>query len=195
MRNGRIGGGLVVGGWGLLAAGIALSYVAGSAVGGATMSAALAVIGSGAAVMAIKGPAPLGGRLVRLWLGILAVGLFGVAGSAITAARLTYDPLEDWPTIVLLLGGGLATLVGMLATQLALLFAGGLARKLGALFFAGFAGVYLAQGLAAIGQDVAPLRLVAGLLTVVVAAAFLVGCAGPGLLALRGDRAPAVATG
>ena len=53
MRNGRIGGGLVLGGWALLAAGMALSWVAGSAVGGATMSAALAVVGSGAAVIAI----------------------------------------------------------------------------------------------------------------------------------------------
>jgi len=193
VRNGRIGGGLVLGGWALLAAGMALSWVAGSAVGGATMSAALAVVGSGAAVIAIKGPAPLGGRLVRFWLGILAVGLFGIAGSAIAAARLTYDPLEDWPTIVLLLGGGLAALIGMLFTQLSLLVARGLARKLGALFFAGFAGIYLAQGLAAISQDVAPLRIVAGLLAIVAVAVFLVGCAGPGVLAFRGDLAHAVA--
>jgi hypothetical protein len=195
MRNGRIGGGLVLGGWALLAAGMALSWVAGSVVGGATMSASLAVIGSGAAVIAITGPAPFGGRLARLWLGILALGLFGVAGSAITAARLTYDPLEDMPTVVLLLGGGLATFIGMLLTQLSLLIARGLARKLGALFFAGFAGIYLAQGLAAVSQDLAPLRLAVGLLAVVAVAVFLVGCAGPGLLAFRGDRAPAVARG
>lgn len=192
MRNGRIGGGLVIGGWALLAAGIALSWIAGSVVGGATTAIAEALIGFGALVLAITGTAPLGGRLVRVGLGILAVGLFGVAGSSIAAARLSYDPLEDLPTIVLLLGGGLATIIGMLLTQLALLVAGGLARKLSALFFAGLASIYLMQGLAAISQDGVPLRLVANLLTVVAAAAFLVGCAGPGLLVVRARRVPVV---
>jgi hypothetical protein len=199
MRNGRIGGGLVIGGWALLAAGGALSYVAGSVVGGATMSAAVAVVGFGAAIIAITGPAPLTGRFVRLWLGILAIGLFGVAGSSIAAARLTNDPLEDWPTVVLLLGGGLATFVGMLLTQLSLLATRGLARKLGALFFAGFVGINatqgLAQGLAAASRDVEPLRLPLSLLAVVVVAVFLVGCAAPGLLAFRGDRGPATVSG
>jgi len=192
MRNGRIGGGLVTGGWALFAAGIALSWVAGSFIGGLTISAGLALVGFGALALAITGPAPLGGRFVRVWLGILAVGLFGVAGSSIAAARLSYDPLEDWPTIILLLGGGLLTFVGMLLTQLALLVAGGLARKLGALFFVGFACIYLTQGLAAISPDASPLRLLAGLLSVVAGVAFVVGCAGPGLLALRGGRAPVV---
>ncbi|HEY5433629.1 MAG TPA: hypothetical protein VIK13_00225 [Candidatus Limnocylindrales bacterium] len=194
MRYGRIGGGLVVGGWGLLVAGMALSWVAGSVVGGATMSASLAVVGCGAALLAIKGPAPLRGRAVRVGLGIMAAGLLGVAGSSIAAARLTYDPLEDMPTVVLLLGGGLLLFVGMLVTQLSLIRAGGLARRLGALFFAGLGGIYLMESLAALSPDSVPLQLITGALALVGGAGFLVGCAGPGLLALRGDRATVTAS-
>ena len=194
MRYGRIGGGLVVGGWGLLVAGMALLWVAGSVVGGATMSASLAVVGCGAALLAIKGPAPLRGRAMRVGLGIMAAGLLGVTGSSIAAARLTYDPLEDMPTVVLLLGGGLLLFVGMLVTQLSLIRAGGLARRLGALFFVGLGGIYLMQGLAALSPDSVPLRLVAGALALVGGAAFLVGCAGPGLLACRGDQAMVTAS-
>jgi hypothetical protein len=189
MRYGRIGGGLVIGGWGLLGAGTALGFVAGW-VGGAWMSAAsLVVVGCGAALLAIKGPAPLRGRAVRVGLGIMAAGLLGVVGSWIAAARLTYDPLEDMPTVVLSLGGELLLCVGMLVTQLSLLRAGGLARRLGALFFAGLGGVCLMGSLAALSPDSVPLPL-----ALVGGAAFLVGCAGPGLLAFRGDRATVTAS-
>ena len=187
-----IGGGLMIGGFVLVAFGAGISSLVGSVISGATMSLGMALIGVGALVLAIAGPAPLSGRFVRIGLDILAVGLLGVAGSSIAAARLSYDPLEDMPTVILLLGGGLAAIIGMLLTQLALLVAGGLARKLGVLFFAGLAGIYLMQSLAAISPEASPLRLVLVLSSVIAAAALLVGCAGPALLAFRGGRAPVV---
>jgi hypothetical protein len=188
MRNGRIGGGLMIGGWALFALGIVLSNIAGSVIGGATMTAAFAVAGSGAAVLAAGGPAPLRGRVVRLGLALLAVGLIAVAGSSIAAARLSYDPLEDLPTVVLLLGGGLVVAIGMLLTQLALVRAGGLARRLGILFFAGLGVVYAMQVVAAMVPDAGPVTLAAVALSFVGAAGFAIGCAGPGILALRTDR-------
>jgi len=194
MRNGRIGGGLVIGGWALVVLGMAASWVVGSTIGNAIVMLALAVVGAGAAILAAAGPAPLQGRVVRIGLAFLAVGLIAVACSAVAAARLTYDALEDAPTVVLLLGGGLATAIGMLLTQVSLVRAGGLARKLGGMFFLGLAGIYLLQVIASVAQDVAPVKMVAIVLSVVAAAAFAIGCAAPGLLAALGARGVPAAT-
>lgn len=194
MPYGRIGGGLVVGGWGLVAASIPLSYAPVQGVGGVTGSVAAVVIGIGLAVLAVKAPASAGSRSMRAGLGLLAVGLACLAGSTVAAARLTYDPLEDLPFLVLLAGGGLVTALGMLVTQVSLLVAGGLARRLGASFFVAIAAFYLLQGLAGMTQDSQPLQLLSIGLSLVAAAVFLVACAGPGLLAIRADRRASAST-
>jgi hypothetical protein len=188
MRLGRIGGVAVLLGWGLLAAGVALSNIAGSTVGGAVMRASFAMIGCGAASLAISGPPPLHGRGVRIGLGMLAVGLVSVALSSVAAARLTYDPLEDLPTVVLLLGGGLATFLGVFVTEVALLFVRGDARLVGSLFFLGLGLVLL---MAALGDGAAgdgPLQLAGRVIGLVGAVTLAIWCVGPGVLAVRGDR-------
>ena len=193
MRYGRIGGGLVIGGWALAVIGIGLSWVASSAVFGLVGTLAAVMIGSGAAVIAIAGVAPLRGLVVRVGLGLLAVGLTCLVGSAIVAARLTYEPFEDAPFIVLFVAGWLASSVGMLVTQLALIRAGGLARRLGVLFFAGLASTWLMGALAA-AMGSGPLQIVAAALAVLGATGFVIGCAAPGVLVVRADRAAVAVT-
>jgi hypothetical protein len=192
MRYGRIGGALVIGGWGLVAASVPLSYGPVPGAGAVAVNVAAGIIAAGAALIAFAGPRPLDGRVVRLGLGILAIGLLGFTASSIAAARLTYDPLEDMPTVVLFLGGGLATVVGMLITQLALVRAGGLARRLAACFFGGFAGACLLGVLTSFFGS-GPLQLAAGALAVGALIAFMVGAAGPGILVTRRDPASVAA--
>ena len=59
MDIGRSSGWLVIAGWVLFAAGVALSNVADSGVGGAVMNASFALVGVGAAGLAVSGGRPV----------------------------------------------------------------------------------------------------------------------------------------
>jgi hypothetical protein len=195
MDIGRTSGWLVIGGWALFAAGVALSNVAGSVVGGTVTSVSLAVAGAGAAGLAISNAPPLRGRVARVSLAILAAGLIAIACSSVVAAGLTYDPLENGPFVVLALGGALATTVGMLVTEISLLRTAGVSRTSGSLFFAGLAVLVIMSSIGGANADPGPLQIGARALALVGAIGFLIGCAGPGLLAVTGDHAAPAGSG
>jgi hypothetical protein len=189
MDIGRTSGWLVIGGWTLFAAGVALSNVAGSVVGGTVTSVSLAVAGAGAAGLAISNAPSLRGRVARVSLAILAAGLIAIACSSVVAAGLTYDPLENGPFVVLALGGALATTAGMLVTEISLLRTAGVSRTSGSLFFAGLAVLAIMSSIGGANADPEPLQIGARALALVGAIGFLIGCAGPGLLVVTGDHA------
>jgi hypothetical protein len=191
MEFGRMSGWLIIGGWALFAAGVALSNVAGSVVGGAVMTVSLALAATGAAGLAISGRQPVRGRVVRVSLGVLAVGLVAIACSSVVAAGLTYDPLENGPFVVLFFVGALATTIGMLVTEVWLLRTAGLSRTSGILFFVGLAVFAIMSSAGGGSPDPAPLQIMARGLGLVGAIGFLVGCAGPGLLAVISEPASA----
>lgn len=189
MTLARLGGLSLIGGWALLVIAGAIVVAGGSvgigsgSIGGVVMAASLVLIGAGGVVVAVAGPSLLHGRLVRVGLGILGLGILGLAGSSIAAARLTYDPLEDGPTVVLLFAGGLATMVGAPVTVLSLLLTPGRPRVVGAAFVAGLLLLVLA-GVA--NQYVGSTRACAPALvgdSLVIASGI-----GLGVLALRGER-------
>jgi hypothetical protein len=189
MTLARIGGLSVIGGWALLVIAGALAVAGGSvglgsrSIGGVVMAASLVLIGAGGAVVAVAGPRPLDGRVLRIGLGILGIGILGLAGSSIAAARLAYDPMEDGPSVVLLLAGGLATWTGAPVTVLALLLAPGGPRAVGAAFVAGLLLLVLA-GVA--NENVGP--ILAGLPAIVGGSLVIGSGIGLGVLAIRGER-------
>ena len=196
MRLGRIGGLLVVGGWGLFILVGAIVIAGGSvgigarSVGGLVLDAALGLIGSGAAVLSIAGPTPRNGRAMRIGLGLLAVGLLSFFLGAIIAGASEFDPLESIPVIVLVFGGGWAALIGVVVTDIALVRAPGRSRLVGLLLLAGF-GLCIAAIVLAGGNA----RLLDGI-TAATAALGGIGIAlsgiGVGLLAIDGGRAATV---
>jgi hypothetical protein len=189
MTLARIGGLSVIGGWALLVIAGVIAVAGGSvgigsgSIGGVVMAASMVLIGAGGALVAVAGARPLHGRLLRVGLGILGIGILGLAGSSIAAARLTYDPLEDGPSVVLLLAGGLATMIGAPVTVLALLLAPGRPRAVGAAFVAGLLLLVLA-GIANqyVGVVFAGVPLIAGCCLVIGSGI------GLGVLALWGER-------
>lgn len=130
MRYGRIGGMLVMGGVVLFVVGYALMIV-GAAAGNLVTGTAIALIGSGAAILCVTGPTPLHGRVIRVGLGALAVGLASLLASSIVASTLTYDPLENGPFVILGIGGFLGIAFGSLITVASLLRAPGRPRAVG----------------------------------------------------------------
>ena len=186
MDIGRASGWLVIGGWTLFAAGVVLSYVAGSGVGLAVMNASLALAGLGAAGLAITRGQPARGRVMRVSLGFLAAGLIAIACSSVVAAGLTYDPLENAPFVILFLCGVLAATIGMLVTEVLLLRTAGLSRTSGILFFVGLVVLTVMSSVGGASDDLGPLQILARGVGFVGAIGFLIGCAGPGLLAVMG---------
>ena len=188
MDIGRTSGWLVIGGWSVFAAGVALSNLAGSEVGGAVMTFSFAVVGVGSAGLAISGGQPARGRVMRIAQGVAAIGLIAIACSSVVAAGLTSDPLENAPFVILLVGGALATTIGMLVVEVSLLRTAGLSRTSGILFFGGLAVFAVMSSIGGSSPDPGPLEITARGLGLAGAIAFLVGCAGPGLVAVMGDR-------
>jgi hypothetical protein len=194
MRFGRIGGMLIVGGVALFVFGYALLIV-GAVVGNLVTGCAMALIGSGAAILCATGPAPLHGRVIRAGLGVLAVGLGSLLASSIVASTLTYDPLESWPVVVLGLGGFLALALGSLMAEASLLRTSGPPRAVGSFLIAGPLLSLLAGIISANVSDVPLVSALTGALVILGAAGFLLGCAGIGLLVIKDDGSvPAGAT-
>ena len=130
---------------------------------------------------------------MRVSLGVVAAGLIAIACSSVVAAGLTYDPLANAPVVILLFGGALATAVGMVVTEVSLLRTAGLSRTLGILFFGGLAVFAVMSSVGGSGEDPGLLEIVARGLALAGAIGCLIGCAGPGLLAVMGDQpAPVV---
>ena len=103
------------------------------------MNVSFAVVGIGAAGLAVGPGQTVRGRVMRVGLGVVAAGLIAIAFSSVVAAGLTYDPLANAPVVILLFGGALATAIGMLVTEISLLRTAGLSRTSGILFFGGLA--------------------------------------------------------
>jgi hypothetical protein len=130
MGTGRVGTLFVAAG--LVCLGLAIAAgIGGQAVGlgmsAGTMGfgtvlliAAFGLLGSGCAVLAIGGPDPISGRAVRISLGILGCGLLSTLASAVGAAMSPNDPLESLPLVVLTIGGGSLTLLGIAAVAITL---------------------------------------------------------------------------
>jgi drug/metabolite transporter (DMT)-like permease len=192
MDFGRVGGMLVIGGWLLagatiLVAGAGNSVQVGSGtIGSLALAASLAVIGSGLASLSITGPRPLQERIMRVGLGILAIGLVGSLISAVIAASLTYDPLENGPFVIAFLVGTSAILVGLPLTVLALLRHAGPTRTVGLLFLVGLLFVFLGAVLRENSEpEVPPLSAIGLALVVLGAIGMAFAGAGIGVLPLR----------
>lgn len=191
MSFGRIGGMVVIGGWLLagatvLVAGAGNSVQIGSgAMGSYALAASLAVIGSGLAILSITGPRPLEGRIMRVGLGILAVGLVGSLASTVIAATLAYDPLENGPFVITFLIGSLAIVVGLPVTVLSLLRSAGPTRTVGLVFLAGLLLVFLGSVLRANSEANGPLQGIGSALVVLGAIGMAAAGAGIGALPLR----------
>jgi hypothetical protein len=194
MRYGRIGGMLVMGGVVLFVVGYAL-MILGAAAGNLVTGTAIALIGSGAAILCVTGPTPLHGGVIRVGLGALAVGFASLLASSIVASTLTYDPLENGPFVILGIVGFLGIALGSLFTAVSLLREPGPSRVVGSLLVAGPMLFLLAGTLSPHVADVPLLSVVAGEFVILGAIGFVLGGAGIGMLVIRGDRpAPTGAT-
>jgi len=190
----RVAGLVVLVGWvlmlatGLLFAAGSSVGIGGSSVGSSVFAAALACIAIGTVAIALLGAQPFGTRAVRLSLGVLGFGLCCATAGALISAASAYDPLENWTVVVLLLGGGLVTGIGVLASVFAFLWRRGPTRVIAELFAAGilaaWAAGFIVNTMSAGGilRSLALLLAMAGGLVVVGAGA------GIGLLAMRGHR-------
>jgi hypothetical protein len=190
MRASLVGGTLIVGAALLLALTVIIALGGGSAsllgsgVGSLALTAALLLLGAGAAVLAVDGTAPLDGRIVRVGFALIA---FGVAAAVATANVSTSNML-----IYLYLLGSFATWGGILVVAIGLLRAPGRPRWVGLTFVAGVLVALLSASVAndpgvAFGPEALPRQVVAVVATLA-AALMLLGVAGVGLLAIRGSE-------
>ena len=198
MRSGRIGGALIIGGWLLFLATIAVVLLGGSAglggsgLGSLTLGLGLALVGAGAAITSVAGPPPFRGRAIRVGLAILAVGLLSSTASSLIGSLSTNDPLESWPVIILFVVGSLASLVGSTMTVISLLLASGRSRSVGLLSAIGV-GLLAVAAILGSQKDL-------GFSIVVAALAVIGGCAvvaagvGVGFLAFNGEQPATVTT-
>jgi hypothetical protein len=186
VRNGFIGGLLVIGSSILLGISAAIGATGGSVsvqgagAGGLTVTAALILLGLGAAVLSVGGPAPLNGRLVRLGLGLIAIGLL----ATLTTAT---QPSES-VLIYVFLAGGAVSAIGVLITALALLASPGRPRIAGSLFAGG---LLVAMVGGALNNSVGPTMTAP--FAVVGGGLMLVALASIGLLGMLGDGQAPVA--
>lgn len=203
MRFGQFGGGLILGGCVLLAAGIAtgatgpagpagLADVDGTPlrdIGMRLLAAALVLLGSGAAVLGLAGAKPLDGRPVRVGLVVLAVGLVSLVACILTPIPAGSNSLASLPYVLFGGIGLIAIAIGTLVTVVSLTRAPGEPRFVGALFLAGLLMVIgfrlLANGVIALG----PLQPVVELLAALGGGAMLVAVAGLGMLVIRDGHA------
>jgi hypothetical protein len=84
------------------------------------LSMSLALVGAGAAVLSITGPAPLQDGWARLGLGIVAFGFVALAVSTVIPIPAGSNSLESWPYIIATGLGLLAIAGGSLVMVLAL---------------------------------------------------------------------------
>jgi hypothetical protein len=142
MRFGRLGGWLIIAGGALVAIAIWM-YLDGQGLGSGTatdlvITAALVLFALGAIVLCAVGPEPFDGRLVRLGLGLLALGQLGLLTQEILFAASTSDTMPDPRLMGLLyLVAGAAGGLGLLLTGLELIRTTGRARVVGVLLLAG----------------------------------------------------------
>ena len=184
MKWGRIGGLLVLGGSALTVPAAAFAGpaappgpggVEGAGLRDLLLSAYAVVLGSGAGVLGVSGPRPLHGRTVRFGLSTVAFGLAGLLVSSLIPIPEGSNELQSWPWIISAALGALAMVVGSVTTFAALLLAPGPSRVVGLLF------------VAALLLIVAAAPLNAELLRQVGLALAVLGVAGIGVLAIKGD--------
>lgn len=196
MWFGRIGGLLVVGGCVLFMIAAAIAIAGGGVgiglrdVGGLVVAASLALGGSGAAILSVAGPGPLHGRVTRIGLGILAVGLLSsLASSTMAAASAGHE--ASLPIFVLFIVGSLSTVLGSLVTGLSLVRAPGPSRAVGLVFLAGLLLLAFSRIPANMASDALPLQEIAAALAVLGGIGVVLGGAGVGVLAISGGRSAA----
>jgi hypothetical protein len=195
MRFGRLGGWLILGGGALVAIAIWM-YLDGQGLGSGTatglpITAALALFALGAIVLCAFGPEPFDGRLVRLGLGMLAVGQLSLLAQEILFATSTSDVMPNLGIIGLLyLAAGAAGGLGLLPAGVALAMTPGRARVVGALLLAGLVLLVAAWVAAAYLRLALPGHTI--LWAVVLA---ILGNLAVGLLAIGGGRGATVSAG
>jgi len=92
--------------------------------------------------VSIAGAPPFGGRLARVGLCLVAVGLLGVAlGTTLIVIPPGSNELQSWPFVILVLGGGLASIIGSLVCGLSLVRMPGGPRLAGLVLLAGGLGL------------------------------------------------------
>ena len=197
-RLATIGGWLVVAGCVLVlvtvvVAALGQSVAIGSAgLGGVVLSAVLAALAAGFALLAVSGPPPTGGVSARVGLGLLAVGIGATLVSSVIAGGMTSDPLEEWAFVVPFIAGGFAMLLGVPVTVIGLLLHAGTPRRIAAAFLGGLA-VIVVGGMissAALSNDPsASVPVAAELVAIAGLALVLASVAGLGTAAIRGARA------
>ena len=196
MTLSRIGGALVALAAALLAVTLVVGLnggsisVRGDGLGSLTLTVALVLLGAGLLVLAIVGPPPFTGRLVRTGFAVVAAG--GAAELASASAT------ADSALVYVLLLGGLAVVVGLIISGIGLLGTPGGPRWVGLMFIAGVGLALVAGAVAndpgvAFSTDAAGLRAAMGIAAVVAAGLMLAALAGIGLLAFTGEPGPAVA--
>jgi hypothetical protein len=193
MRFGQIGGVLVVGG--SVACLIAITIiVAGDNAGnelyrlaGTILPAAVALISLGALVLGLPGPKPLGGRSIRIGLGMLGAGFLCFMAANVVPAPDGRNNLQSWPHIIGLFGGALVMAVGVLVTGLALVRSPGPLRVAGLLLVAGVLLLPCAAILSSMAIEGQPFPI-GGALEALGFAGVCLGVAGIGALAIAGDR-------
>jgi len=187
MSVARLAGVLVVAAAALLSLTLVISLgggsvsVRGEGPGSLTFTLALLVLGAGLAILAVIGPRPLDGRIVRTGFGLI------VAGGLVELATANVPP--ESLLIVAFLLGGLAVLVGVVVTGIGLLRAPGRPRWVGLGVVAGMLLVVAAGFIGndpsvAFAPDAAGLRAVTSALAVAAAGLMLISLAGLGFLAI-----------
>lgn len=163
MRLGAIGGLLVVAACalGLVAEVIALGGgsvgVRSTSPGGISLTLALILLAGGAAILGLSGPEPLDGRVLRIGMVLVALG--------IPAVIATTDVSASSMLVVVYLLGGVIAFFGAVAICLALLHSTGEPRRVVLMFLAGLVIAAVAGGIAnAATSDVAPLSQIARVL-------------------------------
>lgn len=125
MPIGRIGGLLVIAGL-VTFGGAVIVAISGNegglgarGIGGLLVVATLALLGIGCGVLALHGAPPVSGRGVRAGLAITAVGMLAVLVTAIIGFVSDKGALRDTWEIVLFIGGGVLTYLGLIVLAIA----------------------------------------------------------------------------
>jgi hypothetical protein len=191
MRLDRIGGILVIGGWGLVIVTGLIFIMSGSfapgtrSVGGTVLAAGLAILAIGVAVIAIGGPRQLHGRAVRIGLALFGIGLACSAAAAILSGASAYESIA---TLIMLFVAGWTSVIGAIVTVVGLLRAPGRPRMVGSVFLGGF-GLFIVSAVVAYGLGAPALgTLVAAVGGVAIVAAGI----GIGLLAIDRSDDPSL---
>jgi hypothetical protein len=197
MSLSRIAGGLVAGAAALLALTLVIALgggsvsVRGDGPGSLTLTAALVLLGGGLLILAIAGPRPFDGRIVRTGFALV------VAGGA--AELATANASASSALIYVFLLGGLGVLVGTIVTGIGLLRSPGRTRWVGLTFVAGIVLAIVAGSIAndpsvAFSAEANGLRTAMGMLATAAAGLMLVGLSGIGVLAWLGKTGDAPAS-